>query len=372
MSREAVSGEAVGTVEVLDRATRAGPVRVTTPAPREAWWRLAEEDPAALVTQTPTWLDCLCATGPYEDASRLYAFEGGRRLVVPLARRRGLPGRLTAEESWPSGWGIGGPLAAPGTPDEEEALVVLRDLAQRPALRVGVRFGPDAGPAWTSAAPPDFAAEALTTYVLDLGGGFDEVWEHRFHQRVRRDARKAERSPVEVEVDREGRLVGEFYGLYETSMLRWAGQQHEPRALARLRQSRAFPRRYLEEVADRFGGSCAVYLARVGGEPAAGVVVLSYGDRAKYWRGAMDRDLAHPVRANFLLQRRAIEDACSEGRRAYVMGDSRPGSSLALFKEGFGAEGRPSLRCRRERLPLTEADRLLKSTAKRLLRFRDA
>ncbi|WP_318210942.1 MULTISPECIES: GNAT family N-acetyltransferase [unclassified Streptomyces] len=88
--------------------------------------------------------------------------------------------------------------------------------------------------------------------------------------------------------------------------MRWAGQRHEPRALARLRRTRAFPRRYLEAVAERFGASCAVYLARVGGEPAAGTVVLSYGDRATYWRSAMDRDLAHPVRANFLLQRLAM------------------------------------------------------------------
>ncbi|WP_017241013.1 GNAT family N-acetyltransferase [Streptomyces sp. SS] len=359
------------TKEVLRQATAAGPVRVESPAPREVWWRLAEED-GALVTQTPTWLDALCATAPFEDASRLYAFDGGHRIVVPLVRRRGLPARLTAEESWPSGWGIGGPLASAGTPDEEEARFVFRDLARRPALRVGVRLGPDADPVWASAAPPDFAAEALTTHVLDLSGGFGAVWDHCFHSRVRRDVRRSERSSVEVEVDREGRLVAEFYGLYETSMVRWAGQQHEPRVLARLRRSRDFPQRYLEAVADRFGASCAVYLARVDGEPAAGTVVLSYGDRAKYWRGAMDRDLAHPVRANFLLQRLAIEDACTEGRTAYVMGDSRPGSPLAHFKEGFGAEGRPSFRYRRERLPLTGADRLLRTTAKRLLRFRDA
>ncbi|MGW8363860.1 GNAT family N-acetyltransferase [Streptomyces wedmorensis] len=359
-------------VEVLAQTTAAGPVRVTSPAPREAWWRLAEEDGATLVTQTPSWLDSICATGPFVDASRLYVFGGGRRLVVPLVRRRGLPGRLTTEEAWPSGWGIGGPLASPGAPDEEEALLVFRDLARRPALRVGVRFGPDADPVWASAAPPDFAAETLTTHVLDLSGGFDTVWEQRFHARARRETRKAERSSVEVEVDREGRLVSEFYGLYETSMLRWARQQHEPRALARLRRSRAFPQRYLEAVADRFGASCAIYLARVGGEPAAGVVVVSYGDRAKNWRGAMDRDLAHPVHATSLLQRLAIEDACAEGRTAYVMGDSRAGSSLAIFKEGFGAEGRPTLRYRRERLPLTEADRVMRTTAKRLLRFRDA
>ena len=138
-------------VEVLAQTTAAGPVRVTCPAPREVWWRLAEEDGTTLVTQTPSWLDSLCATGPYEDASRLYVFGGGRRIVVPLVRRRGLPGRLTVEDSWPAGWGIGGPLASPGAPDEEEARLVFRDLARRPALRVGVRFGPDADPVWAAA-----------------------------------------------------------------------------------------------------------------------------------------------------------------------------------------------------------------------------
>jgi len=52
----------------------------------------------------------------------------------------------------------------------------------------------------------------------------------------------------------------------------------------------------------------------------------------------MDRQLAHPVRANRLLHRLAIEEACDAGCRSYHMGHSRPGSSLAEFKQSFGAD----------------------------------
>ncbi|MGW1490321.1 GNAT family N-acetyltransferase [Streptomyces sp. NPDC002402] len=357
---------------VLPVTTASGPVRVTSPAPREVWWQLADADENTMVSQTPTWLDCICATGPYADASRLYEFQDGRRLVIPLARRRGRPPWLATEESWPSDWGIGGPLVSPGVPDETEARVVFDDLARRPALRVGVRFGPDAHPVWAAAAQRTFQAEDHMTQVLDLDGGFDTVWEHRFRGRARRAVRRAERSPVEVEVDRTGRLVPVFYRLYEQSIMRWARQQHEPLALARWRQTRNFPRRRLEAVADLFGESCAIWIASCDGEPAAGIVVLRHGDHARCWRGAMDKDLAHPVRANFLLHRLAIEDACATGCKYYHLGESRPGSSLAAFKEGFGAAGFSSPTYRRERLPVSAAERRVQDTVKRLIRFHDA
>ncbi|MEU3917532.1 GNAT family N-acetyltransferase [Streptomyces sp. NPDC029004] len=358
---------------VLPTTTASGPVRVTSPAPREVWWQLAERDESALVSQTPTWLDCICGTGPYADASRLYEFGGGRRLVVPLARRRGVPERLTAEDSWPSDWGIGGPLVSPGVPDETEAGVVFDDLARRPALRVGIRFGPDAHPAWAAAAAQrNFRAEDHMTQVLDLDGGFDVVWERRFRGRARRAVRRAERSPVDVEVDRTGRLVPVFYHLYEQSIARWAGQQHEPKALAHWRQTRKFPRRRLEAVAELLGESCAIWVASCAGEPAAAIVVLRHGAHARCWRGAMDRDLAHPVRANFLLHRLAIEDAGTAGCRYYHFGESRPGSSLAAFKEGFGADNFSSPDYRRERLPVSAAEQRLRGTLKHLMRFQDA
>jgi hypothetical protein len=356
---------------VSTTVTNVAGVQVTSPAPRDLWQDLADGDEHALVTQTPTWLDAICDAWHFEDASRLYQFDTGLEVVVPAARRRGWPARRIAEESWPR-WGMGGAVVSGGVPDVGQARLVFQDLARRPALRVSIRFGPEAAPAWSAAVPDTFATVECPTQVLDLEGGFGTVWDRRFHTRVRRAVVRAEKSAVEVEADRTGRLVPAFQRLFEQSIERWAEQQHEPLAFARWRRMRDDPPRALEAVAERFGESCTVWMASRDGQPVAAIVVLRHGVHAKYWRGVMDKKLAHPVRANHLLHRLAIEEACEAGCRTYHMGDSRPGSSLAEFKESFGAGFLDSPAYYRERLPLTAADRALRTLVKRVMRFRDA
>jgi hypothetical protein len=86
----------------------------------------------------------------------------------------------------------------------------------------------------------------------------------------------------------------------------------------------------------------------------------------------MDRELAHPLHAVPLLYRLAIEEACATGCRTFDAGESSPGSSLATFKEGFGAENFSSPRYVRERLPVSAVERGLRTAVKRVIRFEDA
>lgn len=345
-------------------------VEVTSPAPRYLWQRLVDGSEDALVTQTPPWLDCICAIGHYEDASRLYEFHGDCRVVVPLVRRRGRLGRLIAQEAWPGEWGIGGPVSSRDL-DLRRARAVFEDLARLPANRVSVRFGPGAAPAWLSAVPPGFTAVQHTTYVLDLAGGFGEVWQGRFKGRARTAVRKAEKARVEVEVDRTGRLVPAFYAIYEQSIVRWAQQQHEPLALARWRRRRIDPLRKFQVVAEHFTDSCAVWLASYRGQLAAALMVLRQGPHVKYWRGGMVKELAGPSCASTLLHKLVIEDACENGGLFYHMGDSTPGSSVSAFKESFGARDHTSFGYRRELLPVTVVDQRLRSAVKHLIGFKD-
>ncbi|MEV6195089.1 GNAT family N-acetyltransferase [Streptomyces sp. NPDC051920] len=349
--------------------TPAGLARVTAPAPRDVWWDSADKDPDTNPSQTPLWLDSLCAAGPYRDASRLYEFERGHRLVLPLVARRRRPRILGAEESWPAQWGIGGPVC-PEAVSPAEARAVLADLARLRALRVGLRLRPMDQALWADAAS-GFDHQPHMVQMINLDGGFDTVWEQRFGRRIRREIRRGERSDIDVEVDRTGRLVPAYYHLYRKSIVRWAEQQHEPLALARWRRTREFPVRRLEQVASRFREDCAIWVAWRDGQPAAACVVLRHGGHAKLWRSAMDRELAHPVRAIPLLYRLAIEEACDADCRRFDMGESAPGSSLAEFKASFGAEAFPSPRLLRERIPVSAADRRLRTAVKRLIRFED-
>jgi lipid II:glycine glycyltransferase (peptidoglycan interpeptide bridge formation enzyme) len=342
---------------------------VESPAPAQIWSEVLEADPRAVVTQTPTWAACVFADGVHRDASRLYRFDDGRRVVVPLARRSRLPAAISPHGSWPFDWGIGGPLAD-GPLTSAHTAAVFADLARTSGVRITVRTGPDTDPAWADA-PPPYVRDVFSSYVLDLRPGFDTIWAEGFRSSVRRAVRKAERSSVRVEVDRSGAFIGDFDRLYRLSVDRWAQEQHEPRLLARWRSSRANPVRKFQAVADRFGKRCAVWIAYLGTRPVAGLIVLRHNESAKYWRGAMDVDLASPVRANDLLHRLAIEAACADGCTSYHMGDTRPGSGLARFKAGFGARECTGSSFRAERLPLTAADARARELVKRAIRFRD-
>jgi hypothetical protein len=343
---------------------------VITPVPRALWESLIELDADAVVSQSPAWRDALCASGGYRDVSRLYEFPSGRNVILPLARRRRTPRRLATAASWPGAWGVGGPISQDGRIDGAEAAAVLADAARWGGLGVAIQLRYNADRSWLSEAGR-FQVEDHGFLVLDLAGGFGHVWEHRFRGTARTAIRKAERSGIDVEVDRSGRLLPEFGDLYDKSIQRWAGMQHEPLRLTRWRTMRETSPRILASAARSFGQDCTVWVARSGGAPVAAIIVLRAGAYAKYWRGAMDKERAGPLRANELLHRLAIEDACREGYRFYDMGFARPGSHLAEFKKKLGATLHTAHTLRRERLPVHAVDRRSRDMVKRVIGFRD-
>ena len=348
-----------------------GRPRVTSPVPREVWAALLRSDGEAVVTQSLAWHDTVLACGRYQDTSVLYEFPSGQRVVLPLARpRRALAWAATAA-SWPGGWSVGGPISEDGHIAPAEAAAVLADVARRRTLATEIRLRPAApGPWLDEKGPFKIEENRLKDYVLDLDGGFATVWQHKFRGNVRTGVRRAEHSGLEVEVDRSGRLLPEFFGLYETSIQRWAVMQHEPVWLTRWRTTRTTQPKILASVARHFGTDCAVWMARWKGEPAAAIIMLTYGAYAKYWRGAMNKQLAGPARANELLHRLAVEDACQHGCRYYDMGTARPGSQLAFFKEKLGAVPHTLYVLRTERLPVNAMRGASQTLVKKMMGFR--
>jgi Acetyltransferase (GNAT) domain len=347
------------------------PPAITSPVPAPVWESVLARDPGAVVSQSLAWRDAVLADGRYRDTSMLFEFPGGRRIVLPMARPRRRPPWASGTGSWPGGWGVGGPIAEGGQVTQAEAEAVLARVARLPAVTVQIQLRHDPCAAWLSAASA-FEAGRRGCHVLDLEGGFGQVWQRRFRGTARTAVRKAERSGIEVDVDHSGRLLPVFYDLYRKSQERWAARQHEPVWLARLRTARSTSQRAMSLVCDRFGKDCAIWVARSQGIPVAGIIVLTSQGCAKYWRGAMDAGLAGRTRATDLLHRLAIEAACDGGYRWYDMGWTRPGSPLAAFKEKFGATLHYTYLLRAERLPLHRAGDMSRDVAKKLLGFTDA
>ncbi len=353
-----------------DGVRSAGELVVTTPAPRGEWRDIVAADPDVLVSQTPQWLDCVRSVGGGADASRLYRAGDGGRFVLPLVRRGPPSLRLSRFESMPAAWGFGGVVAS-RPPDAGLLRGVLEDLASLGALRIHLRPNPLHAATWEVAAAGRAVRLSRLAHVLDLDGGFEQVWAQRFTAVTRRNVRAAERRGVVAEVGRSPRLVASFYRLLEQSFDRWAEQQSEPRPLARLRGRRRDPIDKFEALTAAMGDACQIWLASYEGRPAAAILVLQ-GTNAHYTRGAMDKRLAAECHANSLLHKLAIEDACAAGCRAYHMGETGAAQGLARFKARFGAVAHPYAEYRIERLPLTRGEQLLKKTVKRLIGFHDA
>lgn len=344
-------------------------VQVVTPAPRSLWRGLLAADPDALADHSPEWMDAMCADGRYGDASRLYQFPDGRRVVLPLARRRGAAGVGGWLAGHPPAWGIGG-LVGAGV-DAGVVAAVVADLRQVGAGRIWVRPNPVQAEQWAATAPQrGVIAIPRRAHVIDLTGGPDAVLA-RMQSRTRRGLRVAVRRGVRVEVDRTGRLLPVHQELFQSSVLRWAARQHEPVALARWRAAHRDPPAKFQAIARHLGAALVVLIAYVDDRPAASNITL-LGAAAHYTRGAIDRSLAGPTRAAELLQWRGIQLACEHGCRTHHLGETGGSASLAHFKEGFGAVPVDYAEYRIERVPYTRADRAVRTAAKTALRFRDA
>jgi hypothetical protein len=347
---------------------RHGGAAVTIAPPHDVWREVLASDPAALVSQTPEWIAAVGDGGRWEDATRLYELPGDRLAVLPMLRRRGLPRRWGIEASLPPACGIGG-LVATGGVRPEDVATVFADLAARPLLRTSLAPNPLQAQAWAAARPAGCVAVPRLAHVLELDGGFDAVWKHSFAGTARTAVRKAERSGLTVRRDVSGELVEVFYELFDRSLRRWAGQQHEPEWLTRLRGRYRDPVHKFRSIAS-MGETCRIWAAFKDDRPAAAILVLQ-GANAHYTRGAMDKELAGPTRANYLLHSLAIEEACAAGCRHYHMGETGESESLAQFKSRFGARPHRYDQYHLERVPLTAADRRLRVVVKSAIGFRD-
>ncbi len=353
---------------ILDVTTSALPAPVITAATHDEWVEIAAADPTALPEQTPEWTAAICEGSAYADVSRAYRFADGRRFVLPLVARRGLPRPAAQLWSFPNAWGIGGPVGL-GL-DRHVVDHIVEDLRGLGAARVSVRIDPLADAHWRHLALDGRALVIpRTAHVAEL---HDDAATHLagLSKQTRFNIRKATRRGVHIEVGTAGELLDDHYGLFLRSVDRWADHQHEPLALARWRAARRDPLTKLQRIGRHLGDRFCVVVGYVDNRPAASAIVL-LGATARYTRGAIDADLVRGTNANDAVHWRALELAYEHGARRYNMGESGTADGLAHFKERFGAAAVPYGEYRLERLPLTGADRAARRLVKRVVGFKD-
>src|SRR5580704_5795874 len=171
--------------------------QVSSPVARDVWESLIKSNPNSVVSQSLAWHDAILASGVYKDVSLLYEFASGQQVLLPMAQRRWRTPLEPAAASWPRRWGVGGPISRGRSIASNEAKAVLGHLAGRDILGAEIHLSHTCDPVWLREAG-QFQVRNEPCYVLDLAGGFDEVWRHKFRSSVRTAVRKAERSDIDV------------------------------------------------------------------------------------------------------------------------------------------------------------------------------
>jgi hypothetical protein len=157
--------------------------------------------------------------------------------------------------------------------------------------------------------------------------------------------------------DLNGDQLPVFYGLYMQWIDDRARARGVPIRLARFLGKVREPYERLERVKGHLGEACQLWVASLEDEPVAASLLLIQGGHAFYWRNAHASKLSGPTRANSLLQRLMIEEACRQGCRYYHMGESGGKDSLKHYKEKFGAVEYMYNEYYYEKLPLSKWER---------------
>jgi CelD/BcsL family acetyltransferase involved in cellulose biosynthesis len=209
-------------------------------------------------------------------------------------------------------------------------------------------------------------------HVLDLEGGFEQVWEKRYRPQLRRDVRRAGKESLEVREGPGSGIVEAFAELNSRAVDRWAEQRNQPRWLAQLVDRRRDRVGQLASAVTELGSMLGIWAVYLDGRPVAVNVTVRSGGHVYGWLPAVERERANKTQAGALVQSLAVEDACRFGARWFHFGDSDPGSGVGAFKERFGAVPIPYTALAFERLPLTAADRRLRAGLGRLTSLRSA
>jgi len=343
---------------------RVTPFQVVSPAPRQLWETLFAADRTAAPSLAPGWMDAIASRGPYRDASRLYSFPSGRRMIVPLAARR-LLGAPIAEESWPHDWGYGGALVEGGLePTLPEARQILFDLSRRRVLQVAMVSPPQRAALWADAAPKRALTVPHRSQLVDLDGGFATV-SRGISRSTGEHARRANRSGVEIVQANSDALLSDFTRLYTSAERRWGDQKGLPPWLVRrLATSRDRPGQ-VRAVLQHCPDVVQVWGAFFQGEPVCVSVTLQHGDIAFGWLAAVDVALSRRTRGSSLLISTQLEAACAKGCRWFDMGESNPGGGVEEHKRQYGAQVHDFVSVHLERLPVLRAIRLSRALALR-------
>jgi lipid II:glycine glycyltransferase (peptidoglycan interpeptide bridge formation enzyme) len=292
----------------------------------QAWRDRLEALPSYSYFATPDWARSVAgASLGYTSQAYEFALKDDRALL-PVAIETNRIGR-TILQSGPYGT-YGGllPLDDRATYGPELGTAVAVHLSGRPGFGALMAYP---GPHKHHPFPRVLGRyEAFVLQLDNLADRPEGDGAGSMRKKTRQYIRKAEREGVDVASDQSPSAFADYYRLVELSARRWGlPEANKPWSL-------------FESICRNAGDGCVrLWMARVAGEPAAGLLCFYGKGEAFAWSAALDERHAE-TRANYLLHWRAIADAAERGFTTFNLGANENLPGVRWFKEGLGASPR--------------------------------
>ena len=286
----------------------------------EEWDTMADSVDSAIYFQTREWFDIWAQYAGFENDTRLIHFQSGKKVLLPLSRRRFLKGLIAFHFLSPKG--LGGFLTNDEL-DPREKSALFRILKKIPALYCAVS-------PYDSLTNEFEGFNALdSTQVLDLREGFEPIfrkWTWGHYSRTRKGLRGGiTAAPASTAGDWKC-----YYDLYCDTMARWG---------------EGTTNRYAWELFDilyrKNSPRIKLWLARYEGEIISGALCLYHNRHVAYWHSATSARFYKKLNATHVLQYFIIRDACEKGFLWYDFLPSSGIKGVIDFKSGFSPLTRP-------------------------------
>lgn len=290
---------------------------IRKPSTRE-WIAILKKCPTATIFATPSWIEIVNKTYGYKDVTKLFIFEDGQKVLLPLMQTRNILGIFSQYLSVPF-YNYGGLFSAREISEDRVSQIfnALKGLTTRSVILCP-------HPLSRVKYPEKYKGDKYSTHILDLSVGFERIWKGYKDNDQARKARKARKEGITI---KSGETLDDFrtyYEMYLDSAKRWGLSNPQPWALY--------------ENLYKFGGDMLkLWIAQLSDKTIAGIILGYFNKNVIYWGGSFYFNYG-TYRPNNLLHIEAIKDACEKDYKIYDFLPSGGIRGVEKFKETFGVK----------------------------------
>jgi hypothetical protein len=293
------------------------------PADRVQWLQLCRSSKHTTFFHTPYWAELFSGRYPgrFSVDPKRVRFGDGSTAIIPVVYKKHLGGLVRVACSMPAGTFGGAVSDGPLTAEQEQQVYSLLFSSSDCIVRENP-YQP------LQALPYNITSYEDPTQAVDLADGYSSAWK-RATAAHRNAVRNAVKSGVAISEAQGEEEWLRYVTIYRASISRWRKKG--------LFSGVSYDEPFFLRIAALDSSLRKLWIARVNGEPVAGILCFYWNRHAVVWHGsALEHYFSyHP---NNLLYDRAIEHAAQEGYRWF---DCNPSGSLRgvfKFKQYLGAQ----------------------------------